>query len=79
MMKHLYKVEYDVRYEAVGWNEKSMNVVANSDGTKAIAIVKRKALRLTFEEYHKRKARWIHRKATGFRLTGLQQIALVDL
>jgi len=75
-MKHLYKVEFEIKYSGIGeWiGDETVHVVANGDGLKAVAAARRVAMKKEFTD-----GDGTLRRATNVRLVGLEQLQEIDL
>ena len=74
-MKHLYKVEFEIKYSGIGeWiGDHIVHVIANGDGMKAIAKASRLAKRHEFKD-----GDGSTRRAQKVRVVGLEQQQEID-
>lgn len=74
-MKHLYKVEFEIKYSGVGeWiGDEAVHVIANGDGLKAVATARKVAMKKEFTD-----GDGTLRRATNARLVGLEQLQEID-
>jgi hypothetical protein len=74
-MKHLYKVEFEIKYSGIGeWiGDEVIHVVANGDGLKAVAAARKVALKKEFTD-----GDGSLRRAINARLVGLEQLQQID-
>ncbi len=75
-MKHLYKVEFEIKYSGIGeWmDENYIHVVANGDGLKAVAAARKVAMKKEFTD-----GDGTLRRVVNVRLIGLEQLQEIDV
>jgi hypothetical protein len=75
-MKHLWKVEFEVKFTGYGeWmGDETFTVMADGDGLNAVAKARKLAMKRSFEDTNKSETKDIVRRAVNCRLVGLKRL-----
>jgi hypothetical protein len=77
-MKHVYEVEFELRYSGIReWMPESVHVLGNGDASKVVEQVRRHEFKGSFEDVTKA-GEVVTRRVVDFRMTGVTQVMKVD-